>query len=173
MNCSLRPQRQAFTLHARFASTDLVPEILPTGPDRNIPTASVIGFQKLGIDYFYYRPDGEWRPSGNPVDLVQLAQQHLDSPWGRQAFLMMTQLGWSKGECREGPDQFREVIQRSEKFLLIYPDSEVSDQIRLELANAYATWWNLSRPKSAMNPEKYRMERAKPRSRPLNSTSNI
>jgi hypothetical protein len=140
-----------------FCVHDLVPDFLSASPDRNTPTASVVGFQKLGIDYFYYSPDGEWRPSGNPVDLEQLATQHLDSPWGRQAFLMMTQLGWSKGECREGPDQFREVIQRSKKFLLSYPDSEVSNQIRLELAKAYATWWNLSRgkPNAYSNPKTY------------------
>ena len=149
-NSNIYPAR-AFCIH------DLVPEYLPAGTDRNTPTASVVGFQKLGIDYFYYSPDGEWRPSGNPVDLEQLAGQYLDSPWGRQAFLMMTQLGWSKGGCQEGPDQFREVIKRSEKFLLSYPDSEVSDQIRLELANAYATWWNLSRgePNSHSNPKTY------------------
>jgi hypothetical protein len=57
---------------------------------------------------------------------------------------MMTGLGWSQGACQEGPDQFREVIKRGEKFLKDYPQSEVSDNIRLELAHAYATWWNLS-----------------------------
>jgi hypothetical protein len=38
-----------------------------------------------------------------------------------------------------------EVIKRGEKFLKDYLQSEVSENIRLELAHAYATWWNLSR----------------------------
>jgi len=45
----------------------------------------------------------------------------------------------------EGSDQFREVIKHGNKFLGDYPVSEVSDEVRLEMANAYATWWNLSR----------------------------
>jgi hypothetical protein len=83
-------------------------------------------------------------PKEDPVDLKELATKHLNSRWGRQAFLMMTQLGWSQSNCREGPDQFREVIRHGQAFLADYPRSEVSDAIRLEMANAYATWWNLS-----------------------------
>jgi hypothetical protein len=101
-------------------------------------------FEKLGIEYYYYSPDGAWRPSKNPVDLNQLATEYLYSRWGRQAFLMMTELGWSNGACQEGPDQFRLVIKHGEAFLAKYPASEVSSQIRLEVANAYATWWNVA-----------------------------
>ena len=72
---------------------------------------------------------------------------------------MMTQVGWSQGGCKEGPDQFREVIKHSEGFLRDYGQSEVSDSVRLALANAYATWWNLSRtePDSSSSPEPYKM----------------
>jgi hypothetical protein len=81
---------------------------------------------------------------------------------------MMTQLGWSQGECQEGPDQFREVIKHSEEFLRDYPQTEVSDSVRLELANAYATWWNLSQGEPNppySSPERYRLgaEKAKQR----------
>ena len=58
---------------------------------------------------------------------------------------MMTKIGWSQGSCVEGPDQFREVIKRGETFLKRYPRARFLIAIRLELANAYATWWNLSR----------------------------
>jgi len=34
---------------------------------------------------------------------------------------MMTELGWSKGACQEGPDQFRLVIEHGEAFLAKYP----------------------------------------------------
>jgi hypothetical protein len=147
---------RAFCIH------ELVPSQLPPSPDPTrtlLPTTEVLRFQELGITYFYYGPDAEWVLRDDPVDLNQLATQHLDSPWGRRAFLMMTRLGWSQGACKEGPDQFREVIKRGEKFLGDYPQSEVSDNIRLELAHAYETWWNLSRGEPNppySSPEKYR-----------------
>jgi hypothetical protein len=106
-------------------------------------------FQELGLEYFYYEPDGRWVLRKNPVDLDELATRYLESQWGRQAFLMMTQLGWSQGACAEGPDQFREVIKHGTEFLFAYPASEVSDEVRLEMAGAYATWWNLSRDENA------------------------
>jgi hypothetical protein len=135
---------RAFCIH------ELVPNRLPQGgshysPDRPTPTDAVLRFQALGIEYFYYGPDDAWALKENPVDLNALATKYLDSRWGRQAFLMMTRLGWSQGACKEGPDQFREVIRYGESFLQEYPESEVSDSVRLEMANAYATWWNVSR----------------------------
>jgi hypothetical protein len=137
----LYPAR-AFCIH------ELIPSRLPPSgeiatPAARQPTDAVRRFQGLGIEYVYYSPDAEWTLREDPVDLNQLAKR-LDSPWGRRAFLMMTQLGWSQGACQEGPDQFREVIKHGEKFLQDYPKSEVSDGVRLELANAYATWWNVS-----------------------------
>jgi hypothetical protein len=155
-----------------FCVHELVPEILePKGGPKadpatwREPTSAVLNFNRVGIEYYYYSPDGAWRPSKNPVDLNQLATNNLNSRWGREAFLMMTQLGWSQGACAEGPDQFREVIKHSEKFLKLYPQSEVSDRIRLELANAYATWWNAANmePNAYSNPENYKQgaERAK------------
>jgi hypothetical protein len=154
----LYPAR-AFCLH------ELVPSILePRGATQTDPaiwrepTSAVMKFKDLGIEYYYYSPDGAWRPSKNPVDLNQLATEYLDSRWGRQAFLMMTQLGWSKGACQEGPDQFRLVIKRGEAFLAKYPASEVSDRIRLEVANAYATWWNVANmePDAYTDPSRYK-----------------
>jgi len=109
------------------------------------PESLVAAFGQMGIEYFYYDPAAEWTLRSDPVDLNELAEKHLNSLWGREAFLMMTKLGWSQGGCAEGPDQFREVIKHSEIFLKRYPRSEVSDRVRLELANAYATWWNVSR----------------------------
>lgn len=141
---------------------ELVPSWLPPGgpvgtPDAWRPTEVVKKFHDLGIEYFYYDPDANWTLREDPVDINLLAKDFLDTEWGRQAFLMMTQLGWSQGGCNEGPDQFREVIKHSEIFLKQYPDAEVSDSIRLELANAYATWWNISRsePDGYTTPEAY------------------
>lgn len=139
---SLYPAR-AFCIH------ELVPARLQPGgthysPSRVQPTATVKQFGELGIEYFYYDPDDEFTLRDDPVDLEELATDHQDSPWGRQAFLMMTRLGWSQGACSEGPDQFREVIKHGETFLTEHPDCEVSDDVRLETAKAYATWWHVS-----------------------------
>jgi hypothetical protein len=133
-----------------FCVHELVPTQLPakaenTASGASEPTVLVKRFKDLGIEYFYYDPDAVWTLEKNPGDLNALATAYLESRWGREAFLMLTLLGWSQGACREGPDQFREVINHTEKFLVEYPDSEVSDRIRLELANAYATWWAASR----------------------------
>ncbi len=141
------PATSAFYLARAFCLHELVPENLPAfeGRDRQeSPTVEVKEYRELGIDYFFYEPDGRWVLSEDPVDLVELAEKHLNSRWGRQAFLMMTQMGWSQGRCAEGQDQFREVIRQGQSFLAAYPTSEISDAIRLEMANAYATWWNLS-----------------------------
>ncbi len=130
-----------------FCLHELVPAYLPLGalpesPSASNPPASVLRLRDLGITSFYVGEDWVVR---NPMDLSSLATEHLDSRWGRHAFLMMTKLGWSIGDCREGPGhQFREVIRRGEPFLKAYPDSETTNDVRLEVANAYATWWTLS-----------------------------
>lgn len=156
---------RAFCIH------ELVPARLqPGGSDaasRLEPTMAVKRFGELGIEYFWYGPDGEFTLKDDPVNLEKLALDHLDSTWGRQAFLMMTRLGWSWGACQEGADQFRVVIKHGESFLSQYPDSEVSDSIRLELANAYATWWNVSNlePNESTKPESYKAGASKAKQR--------
>jgi hypothetical protein len=157
------PPTSALYAARAFCIHEIVPSQLPPKDSEaqvssREPTEMVRRFENLGIEYFYYSPDDAWTLSNNPVDLNHLATQHLDSQWGRQAFLMMTQLGWSQGGCQEGPDQFREVIKHSRHFLAVYPKSEVSGAIRLELAKSYATWWNVSRlkPDEYANPENYK-----------------
>jgi hypothetical protein len=156
------PEMSALYAARAFCVHELVPNRLPAGSQdlatQRLPTPDVNRFQDLGLEYFYYGPDGEWTLREDPVDLNELASKHLDSRWGRRAFLMMTQLGWSQGACQEGPDQFRQVIKHGEKFLKKYPGSEVSNRVRLELANAYATWWNASQaePDAYSNPANYK-----------------
>jgi hypothetical protein len=147
----LRTTSSASVLYAAraFCVHELVPSHLPregsiSSPTVEKPTALVRQFQDLGIAYFYYDPDAEWVLRKDPVDLNDLAK-NLDSPWGRRSFLMMTRLGWSQGSCEDGPDQFRQVINHGERFLRAYPESDVSNSVRLEVAHAYETWWNVSR----------------------------
>jgi hypothetical protein len=142
------PETSALYAARAFCIHELVPDGLPAFVSRakqGLPTVAVKEFQKLGIEYIFYEPDRAWLPWKYPVDLKELAAKHLNSRWGRQAFLMMTRLGWSQGGCQEGPDQFRQVIRYGQSFLAAYPNAETSNAIRLEMANAYATWWNVSR----------------------------
>jgi hypothetical protein len=156
------PETSAFYAARAFCIHELVPNRLPAGSQdlatERVPTLDVARFRDLGLEYFYYGPDGEWTLREDPVDLNELAAKHLDSRWGRHAFLMMTLMGWSEGACQEGPDQFRKVIKHGERFLKQYPGSEVSNRVRLELANAYATWWNVSQmePDEYSNPANYK-----------------
>jgi hypothetical protein len=140
-NSSLYPSR-AFCVH------ELVPSSLPADRQSRLSSPAALpalaALRSIGLDYFYYEPDASWTLRKDPVDLETLATKYLDSRWGRQAFLMMTHLGWSKGGCQEGPDQFRLVIQHGEVFLRRFPNSEVSNDVRLAVADAYATWWSLA-----------------------------
>ncbi len=142
------PSTSALYPARAFCVHELVPSALAAhgdGEARTIPTAEVKILGTLGVNYFYYEPEARWLLQRDPADLEELAIKHLDSRWGRQAFLMMTWLGWSQGACQEGPDQFWEVIRHSKTFLQEYPQSEISDKVRLEMANAYATWWYVAR----------------------------
>ena len=144
------PETAALYSARAFCIHELVPNSLGRQRTRGEyiskhPLDLVTAFRQLRIEYFYYDPAAQWFIRTDPVDLRELAEKHLDSRWGREAFLLMTQIGWSQGDCVEGTDQFREVIKRGEGFLKRYRRSEVSARVRLELANAYATWWNLSR----------------------------
>ena len=136
------PELSPFYPARAFCVHELVPSAIVM---RQLPTPpAVTRMRTLGLNYFYYEPDARWFVGPNPIDLMALATNYLDSRWGRQAFLMMTQLGWSVASCREGPDQFYTVIERGQAFLQRFPNSEVSNDVRLAVADAYATWWNLS-----------------------------
>jgi hypothetical protein len=68
------------------------------------------------------------------------------SVWGRHAFALLLAKGWdTSGTCQEGTDQFRRVIEQGEAFLAGHPHGWPALQTTLALAQAYETWWSLSR----------------------------
>src|SRR5579883_2471711 len=80
-----------------FCIHELVPDRLPdqdSSPQEHAPNKLIKQFKALGISYFYYGPDDAWTLQRNPVDLMTFAFGHQASRWGREAFLMMTKLGW-------------------------------------------------------------------------------
>jgi hypothetical protein len=147
----LKTENRSSTKYAAkaFCVHEIIPSLLPAARNSirghvEEPTNDVKKFRSMGIIYKFYDPDGSWKLREGPVDLPDLATKYLNSIWGRRAFLMMTQIGWSEGACQEGPDQFREVIKHGEAFLSKFPNSEVSDDVRVAVADAYTTWWVLS-----------------------------
>lgn len=91
--------------------------------------------------------------------LKALATDHLDSPWGELAFLEMTRRGWRlTADPNEIGDEFRPVIARGEEFLREHASSAVAQEVMLEVARAYETWWSLSVSslEGWTNPENYR-----------------
>jgi hypothetical protein len=66
--------------------------------------------------------------------------------WGELAFVLLLNHGWDTTvACGKGSDQFREVIQRGEQFLAERPKSEHRVDVLFVLAQAYETWWSLSK----------------------------
>lgn len=68
------------------------------------------------------------------------------SAWGQHAFALLLEKGWdTSGTCQEGAGQFRRVIEQGEAFLAGHPHGWPELQTKLALAQAYETWWSLSR----------------------------
>ena len=85
---------------------------------------------------FVYSHDLLWR----------LWRTYPQSEWGERAFVLLQEYGWDTSPaCEQGTDQFREVIRRGEEFLAQRPNSAQREAVRLLVAEAYATWWSLSR----------------------------
>ncbi|MGH9632951.1 MAG: hypothetical protein ACRD7E_32005 [Bryobacteraceae bacterium] len=68
-----------------------------------------------------------------------------DTPWGQRAFLMRQRLSCSIPDfgC-QGPNRFRTVIEKGERFLREYPDTSLRKEQVYHLALANETWWSLS-----------------------------
>lgn len=73
-------------------------------------------------------------------DLLWEAWKAGSGEWSEEAFLELSDMGWS-GEV----DCFREVIERGKRFLAEAPDSPRAPAVLFDVAQAYETWWSLSR----------------------------
>ena len=73
-------------------------------------------------------------------------QDYPGTAWGEQAFLLLESHGWdTRVGCQAGSDQFRQVIQNGERFLQQHPRGRHRPEILLNVAQAYETWWSLSK----------------------------
>lgn len=78
--------------------------------------------------------------------LKNLALTHQDSFWGSQAFLEMTYRGWRVSDgCGDNAEyEFLDVIKHGEQYLRAHPTADISQEVLLEVARAYETWWSAS-----------------------------
>ncbi len=77
-----------------------------------------------------------------------LWKEYGTSVWGEMAFVMLLSRGWNTTVgcgSRGIGDDFRHVIMEAEKFLADRPQSPFRRDVSLMLAQAYETWWSLSR----------------------------
>lgn len=66
--------------------------------------------------------------------------------WGEHAHVELLYKGWDTSvTCANGSDKFRAVIEQGEKFLAERPESAVRFAVLFATAQAYETWWSLSR----------------------------
>ena len=73
-----------------------------------------------------------------------------ETPWGQRAYLEIQSLACSLPDSGcQGPNCFRAVIERGEKFLREYPETPVRKEQIYHLARAYETWWSLSQAEPA------------------------
>ncbi len=92
-------------------------------------------YSELGGGWYYHH-DLLWR----------LWKEYGTTPWGEIAFVMLLDKGWdTTGMCTKGSDQFRDVIREGDAFLAERLGSPHRAWVRLLEAEAYETWWSLSR----------------------------
>ena len=124
--------------HLWCNSNDSSPEPKSTCPDLEANLAKyglALHFDEMGGGFFYRR-DLLWR----------VWENYPESPSGEQAFVLLLEDGWdTTGACNNGGDQTREVIRRGEEFLQKHPASPYRAAVTYLIAEAYASWWSLSK----------------------------
>ncbi len=75
-----------------------------------------------------------------------LRKEFPENPWAEEAFLCLMRNGFQTwATCSDGPDSFRLVITKGEEFLRQNPSPEHRLEALFMLAQAYETWWSLSK----------------------------
>jgi len=113
----------------------------PPTPDVQTKIDELAGYRltfrwsEMGADYHY---DHEL--------LWSLWKDHPETAAGEDAFLLLLNSGWDTGaRCAKGTDAFRSVIREADQFLSARPNSQRRLEVQFLAAQAYETWWSLSR----------------------------
>lgn len=81
--------------------------------------------------------------------LARLAIDGCGSRWGEAAFKVMTESGWEPTHSYLGAGiEYPEVILRGEEFLDRCPSSPIRPTVVRAVAQAYETWWSMSKVSS-------------------------
>ncbi len=81
--------------------------------------------------------------------LARLAVDGCGSRWGEVAFKVMTESGWEPTHSYLGAGiEYPEVILRGEEFLDRCPSSPIRPTVVRAVAQAYETWWSMSKVSS-------------------------
>jgi hypothetical protein len=138
------PERKAELLIAADRVANLLPDTRTPDPGSNERTENIAGF---ALHYRWSPLAAEWEYQHDL--LRQVWREHPSTEWGAEAFLMLESIGWdTSAVCGKGTDQFRTVIGLGEKFLAEHPTNPRRVQVVFEIAQAYETWWSLSRAPS-------------------------
>jgi hypothetical protein len=133
------PLLLAADLLARPLGAVPLPERDP--PQWNQQRSALAGY---GLSYLWNELGASWVYQHELLRRVW--NDHPSTVWGEWAFLQLTESGWdTSGYCAEGSDLFREVISQAEQFLKDHPQTPHRVEVLLALAEAYETWWSLSR----------------------------
>jgi hypothetical protein len=136
------PDRQPALMLAADTLAGRIVYVLPPRSKESQRLVRGLRFVRIPYDLaMVYAGDLGWR----------LWNEFPDSEWGELSFLRLLQSGWRRGSCHDGPDLFRDVIEQGEAFLEARPRSRVRIPVALTLAQAYETWWSLSRARDGDN----------------------
>lgn len=93
-------------------------------------------FRWAELDGWFYKNDLLWK----------LHQEYPATDEGADALLLLLRGGWGSGPCcSTGSDPFRAVVQHGEDFLAHRTHAPHRMEMLFLLAQAYDTWWSLSR----------------------------
>ena len=113
--------------------------------------APTLGRYGVGLHFV----DGGWYYGSELRD--SLALRAGENRWTDAAFL-----DWLGDDTCDGPDQWRDVITRCERYLERWPRSAIAAEVLLHLGEAHETGWALSKMRSsgdrAFDPELYRLD---------------
>lgn len=135
------PERRPALLLAadRLAERAHAGEVSPTGTGQILD--QIAGCK---LKYVWSHLGNEW--AYDHALLLRVWQDYGSTDWGELAFVTLINMGWDTTVCcGKGSDRFREVIRRGEEFLTERPQARHRLDVLFALAQAYETWWSLSK----------------------------
>jgi hypothetical protein len=137
-------EQPLFLLAADYLADKLdLPMKIPPAPETR---KKLDELAQYGIVYRWSELGASWVYSHGL--LWRVWRDYPASPWADDAFVLLLSRNWdSTFDCRGGADSFRAVIREGEDFLATHPQSRYRIETSYLVAQAYETWWSLSRAK--------------------------